>query len=147
MAKAMDKVGDARPYVESALRDEDLRDNVKSAFSAARDAYYELFGDRGMSAVAMRAATDKEVQDNLKKVIDELREAADRLQGKEDHGTRNAMLLLSGLALAALFNPATGPATRSWLREQIFGSDDDFTYSGGGSSGTSGGSSGSNSGA
>ena len=135
-AKAMEKVSDARPYVERALRDEDLRDNVKSAFAAARDAYYELFGDRGMTAVAMRAATDSEIQDNLKKVIDELREAADRLQGKEDHGTRNAMLLLSGLTLAALFNPATGPATRTWLRDQIFGSEDDFTYSG--STGTGG---------
>jgi hypothetical protein len=130
MAKALDKVEEARPYVERALRDEDLRDNVKNAFSAARDAYYELFGDRGMTAVAMRAATDKEIQDNLKKVIDELREAANRLQGKEDHGTRNAMLLLTGITLGVLFNPATGPATRKWLRDQLFGSGDEFTYSG-----------------
>ncbi len=145
MAKTIDKVGDARPYLERALSDEDLRDNVKSAFTAARDAYNELFGDRGMTGVAVRAATDKEVQENLKKVIEELREAADRLQGKEDHGTRNAMLLLTGVTLAALFNPATGPATRKWLREQMFGSEDDFTYGGAGGSSATVGDSGSDS--
>jgi hypothetical protein len=130
MAKAIDKVGDARPYVERALRDEDLRENVKNAFAAARDAYYELFGDQGMRAVAVRAATDEDIQDNLKTAIDELREAAGRLQGKEDHGTRNAILLISGIALAALFNPMTGPQTRKWLSEQLFGGGDEFTYSG-----------------
>lgn len=141
MAKAMEKASerltDARPYVERALRDEDLREHVKSAFTAARDVYYELFGDRGMSAVAVRAATDRDIQDNLRTVIDELRVAADRLQGKQDHGTRNALILVTGVTLAVLYNPATGPATRRWLRDQILGSGDEFTYSGSSGSSTS----------
>ena len=44
----------------------------------------------------MRAATDKEIQDNLRKAVDELRTAANRIQGKEDHSGRNTMLLLVG---------------------------------------------------
>jgi hypothetical protein len=128
--KAIDRVAEARPYVERALRDDDLRDNVKNAFVAARDAYYELFGDRGMTGVAMRAATDSDIQDNLRKAIDELRSAADRLQGKEEHTARNTMLLVTGVALGVLFNPVTGPAARRWLKDQMFGSSEEFAYSG-----------------
>ena len=128
--KAIDRVTEARPYVERALRDDELRDNVKNAFVAARDAYYELFGDRGMTGVAVRAATDSEIQDNLRKAIDELRSAADRLQGKEEHNARNTMLLVTGVALGVLFNPVTGPAARRWLKDQMFGSSEEFAYSG-----------------
>jgi hypothetical protein len=132
--KAKERIEDVRPYVERALKDEDLRDNLKSAFESARTVYAELLGDRGMTGIAARAATDKEIQDNLKKVIDELRTAADRVQGKKDHGARNAMLLLTGLTIGILYNPATGPQTRQWLKEKVLGPDEDFTY--GGSSGS-----------
>ena len=135
--KAAEKVHDVKPYVERALKDEDLRDNLKSAFEAAREVYNELLGNRGMTGLAARVATDKDIQDNLKTTMDELRQAAERLQGKEDHKGRNSTLLIAGIALGILFNPMTGAATRSWLKERIFGSDDDFTYQGGGNSNSS----------
>jgi hypothetical protein len=137
MAKTKERVEDVKPYVQRALKDEDLRDNVVSAFHAAREVYNELIGDRGVTGLAARVATDDDIQKNLKKTIDELREASDRLQGKKDHGGRNTMLILTGITLGILFNPVTGPGTRKWLREQILGSDDDFTYqsSSGGNSG------------
>ncbi len=138
MAKTRDKVSEAagsvKPYVERAMKDEELRDNVKSAFESAREIYNELIGGRGMVPLATRVVTDKDIQDNLKSAIDDLRHAADRLQGKEDHGTRNAMLLMSGIALGILFNPMTGPATRKWLSDKMFGGSDDFTYQGSGNS-------------
>lgn len=134
--KAADRVSEARPYVERALQDENLRENVKNAFQAARDAYYELFGDRGTTRIAMRAATDKDVQDSLKRAVDELREAADRLRGKEEHTARNTMLLVAGVALGVLFNPVTGAATRRWLRNQVLGSGEEFTYGGGNAGGS-----------
>lgn len=129
-AKAKDRVEDMKPYFERALKDEELRDNVKSAFEAARGVYNELLGDRGMTGIATRVATDKEIQENLKKAVDELRHAADRVQGKEDHGARNTMLLLAGITIGILYNPMTGPQTRTWLKEKVFGPDDDFTYGG-----------------
>ncbi len=138
MAKTKERVEDVKPYVRRALQDEELRDNVVAAFHAAREVYNDLVGDRGVSGIAARVATDDDIQKNLKKTIEELREASDRLQGRKDHSARNTLLLLTGITLGILFNPVTGAGTRKWLKEQVLGSDDDFTYQG--SSGGNGGS-------
>jgi hypothetical protein len=135
--KVLDRAGSAKPYIERAIKDEDLRDNVRSAFESAREIYTDLVGGRGAIPVATRVATDKDIQDRLKDAIDELREAADRVQGKKDHGARNTMLLVTGIALGILFNPVSGPQTRKWLSDMLFGPSDDFTYEGGGNSGSS----------
>jgi hypothetical protein len=133
MAKTSDRVADAagnvKPYVQRAIADEDLRDNVKAAFQAAREVYDELIGNRSVTTVATRVATDKEIQDKLREALDELRVAADRVQGKKEHSSRNSTLLLAGIALGILFNPVTGPATRKWLADAVFGGDE-FTYEG-----------------
>ena len=133
MAKTKDKIYEKadtmRPYVDRALHDDDLHDNLKEAFNAARDVYAELLGGRNLTATAVRAATDKEVQENLKTAVEELRTAANRIQGKEDHGARNTMLLLAGITAGILFNPMTGPQTRQWLMEKITGdTSDDYSY-------------------
>ena len=133
MAKTKEKIYDAadtaRPYVDRALHDDALHDNLKEAFNAARDVYAELLGGRNLTGTAVRAATDKEIQENLKKAVDELRSAANRIQGKEDHGARNTMLLLAGITAGILFNPMTGAQTRQWLMEKVTGeSSDDYTY-------------------
>ena len=52
----MAKTKDVKPYVERAIKDEEFRDNLKSAFVAARDVYDELMGPRGVSGKAVRVA-------------------------------------------------------------------------------------------
>ena len=138
MAKTTERVrgsaDNVKPYIDRAMHDEDLRENVMTAFAAAKEVYDELIGNRGITTVARRVATDKDMQENLKKALDELREASDRIQGKKDHGGRNTTLLLAGITLGILFNPMTGPQTRKWLADKIFGSSDEFTYQGSGNS-------------
>ena len=135
MAKTKDKVYDAagnvKPYVDRAMSDEKLRDDVMSAFGTAKELYNELVGGRGAVTLATRFATDEEIRDRLKDAIDDLRDAADRLQGKKDHGGgRTTTLLVAGIALGILFNPVTGAETRRWLKDLVGGGNDDF---GGGS--------------
>jgi hypothetical protein len=126
-----------RPYVERAVKDEEIRRNVRDAFDAARDVYNELMGGRGMVPVAARVATDEDIQDNLRRAVEDLRKAANRLQGKQDHSARNTMFLFVGIVLGILFNPVTGPATREWLKGVIGGGDEDFSYQGNNSPTTS----------
>ena len=132
MAKTKERIEEVRPYVERAVKDEDVRDNVVAAFNLAREVYSDLIGDRGVTSIASRVATDKDIQEKLREAIDDLRTAADHVQGKKDHSTRNTMLLLTGITLGILFNPMTGPSTRQWLKEKVLGPSDDFTYSGDG---------------
>jgi hypothetical protein len=130
MTKAKDRVSDAvdsaRPYVERLASDEDLHENVKRAYVSARRIYDELLGDRGTTGMAFKVARDKDIQSELRKAVEELREAGRRVQGKESHASRNATILLAGIALGVLFNPATGPETRKWLKDKLFGPEQPF---------------------
>ena len=142
MAKTSEKVSDAagtvKPYIERALYDAELRDSVRSAYDSARAIYDDLLGNRGVTGMATRVASDKELQDELRSAITELRRASDRVRGKEEERTgRHMGLLLVGIVLGILFNPFTGPQTRKWLSERSLGGKDDFTYQGG--SGSNGG--------
>ena len=121
MAKAKDRVSDMKPYVTRALQDEEVRENVKNAIATAREIYDELLGGRSTTAVAARVATDSDIQDQLRSAVDDLRRAANRVQGKKEHGSRNATLLFAGIVLGVLFNPVTGPATRQWIQDKMLG--------------------------
>jgi hypothetical protein len=136
--KAKDKVSEARenlkPYVERAMADEKLRDDVMRAFGSAREIYQDLIGEKSAITLASRVATDDDIRDKLRDAIEDLRRASDRLQGKKDHSGRNATLLIAGIALGILFNPITGPETRRFIKDML-GSGGDGDRQGSGSNG------------
>ncbi|HLY86752.1 MAG TPA: hypothetical protein VKO84_09655 [Gaiellaceae bacterium] len=129
----------ARPYVERALRDKELRNNVRNAYSSARAVYDELASKRKVSDAASRLAADKNLQDQLRNAINELRSAAGRVgavkkQSPEPaRAAKNGLLLVVGIALGLLLNPITGPAVRRLLARKLFGSGNGFVYQGNGS--------------
>ena len=131
MPKTKDRVagvaGTAKPYVERALNDEELRQHVKQAYSAAREIYDELIAPRGVVGIA-RVAAEPDVQDNLRVAIDELKQAANRLQGRKEHHGGRTFLLLTGVVVGLLYNPITGPETRRWLKDKVLGGGDEFGF-------------------
>jgi hypothetical protein len=117
------KADTMRPYVERAMSDDNLRRDVLRAFAIARDLYSELARDRDRPiTIASRVATDDEIRDKLRDAIEDLRRASDRLQGKKERsGIRGSTLLVTGIALAILFNPVTGPETRQFIKDMFSG--------------------------
>lgn len=140
MAKTKDRVSDAtdnvKPFVERALRDEKLREDVQGAFAVARKVYDELTGAKDAGKAASKLAGDKKLHRDLREAIEDLRDAAQRLQGKQQRKRRGGRrLLIGGIALGVLLNPATGPQTRRWLKDLVTGGSDDFGGEFGGSNG------------
>lgn len=140
--KTKDKVQDAaenlKPYVERAMADEKLRDDVMRAFGSAREIYKELMGEKSKVTLASRVATDDDIRNKLRDAIEDLRHASERLQGKKEHSSRNATLLVAGIALGLLFNPITGSETRRFLKEMLNSDDEHGHSANGGTNGRSG---------
>src|SRR5262249_15407062 len=117
------------PYVDRALRDEELREHVREAYLAARAIYDDVVAPRGVTAIATRLAGDHEVQANLRRGVMGLPGAAGRLhEPPPQHKGRGAVLIVTGILIGLLFNPMTGADTRRWLKEKLFGADDEFGY-------------------
>jgi hypothetical protein len=131
MGKSKDKptvaVETLRPYVKRAMEDPELREDLLSAFVAARSLYGQLGKDRGVKAKAQRIS-DKDFQEDLQDLVAELTTATERIQGKspkKSHKGRNRVILLTGVTLGVLYNPWSGPATREWIMDQVAGGNGD----------------------
>src|SRR3970040_707890 len=103
-----------RPYVQRAITDPDLRDDLLAAFVAARGLYGQIAKGRGVKGKAEKVS-EKDFQKQLQGLVDELTTASGRLQGKakrKSHKARNRVILLTGVTLGVLYNPWTGESAR-----------------------------------
>jgi len=114
-----------KPYVQRAMTDPELREDLLAAFVAARSIYGQMAKGRGIKGKAEKVS-EKDFQKQLQHLVDDLSEASDKLKGKakkKGHKTRNRIILLTGVTLGVLYNPWTGQATRDWIMEQVAGGD------------------------
>jgi len=132
--KVADATSHVRPYVERAIRDEELRRNVKDAYTSARALYDQLLARKDVGQAATKLVTDEEVQAQLRDVVAQLRSAAGRVQGAPEKtasagGGRSKLLLFAAVAVGLLVNPITGPSLRGFLKKKLFGrGGDGFVY-------------------
>jgi hypothetical protein len=116
-----------KPYVQRAMTDPELREDLLAAFVAARSLYGQMSKGRGVKGKAEKVS-EKYFQKELQTLVSDLTEASDKLQGKakkKSHKARNRVILLTGVTLGVLYNPWTGESTREWIMERIGGSDSD----------------------
>jgi DNA topoisomerase VI subunit A len=127
--KVKTAVATARPVVERLASDEDFQKHLKSAYESARHLYDELLAsERAPRTIASRLTHDRALQEELRRAIEELREAARRAKGeKKAHKARNTLVLM-GIVIGILYNPATGSQARRWLKEKAFGPEETFEY-------------------
>jgi len=124
-AGAIGAAGTARPYVQRLIEDDDLRDNLRASYDAARDAY-----DRASSAKKPAdVLEDKRLQKDLRKASENFRSAADALREpeKKDSSTLGRLFLLA--IVGAILALALSEDLRKALLDQLFGAEEEFEYS------------------
>jgi hypothetical protein len=133
------KAAAAKPAVERVAKDEKFQQHVREAYGSARTIYDELFLEKPPAVlepspgkarkIATKLASDPQLQEELRNAIMELRGASLRAKkaAKPSHKARNT-LLLSGILIGVLYNPKTGPDTRKWIKEKVFGPEETFEF-------------------
>jgi adenylosuccinate synthase len=126
-AVAAGKAVKDNPYVQRIVEDEELRENVRTAFESARKAYARMSNGKG----PVKALTeDKKTQKQLREAATSLRDAAESLKNaksrrKKRRRGRGLMVLLVGAGLAIALNEGL----RSKVLDALFGSEEEFEYS------------------
>ena len=105
------------------MEDEELRDSVRDAFEAARDAYERLSSN---GSVIDTAIDDKKLHKDLKETAENLRDASNRLRGKEKerHWGRLLLIALAGAVLAIVLSEDL----RKAVLDKLFGAEEEFEY-------------------
>jgi len=111
------------PYVQRAMTDPELRDDLIAAFATAKTLYGQLAKGKSVKDRAGKMS-DKRFQKDLQELVSELSVASEKLQGKakkKGHKARNRVILLTGVTLGVLYNPWTGGQTREWIMDRVAG--------------------------
>jgi uncharacterized protein (UPF0147 family) len=114
----------SNPYVQRLIEDDELRDNIREAVEAARDAYARIANGKGPAKAIME---DKKVHKDLRKAAESLREASEQLRGKRRKSRLGRLILIAliGAAIALLLSEDI----RKALLDRLFGAEEEFEYS------------------
>ena len=126
-ASAGAAVAGASPYFTRLIQDEELRDNIRTAYESGRSAYGRLNNGK---APAKALLDDKKLHKDLQKASDALRDASDALREgpkkKKRKGGIGRLLLITivggGIALAV------SEDLRNKVLDLLFGAEEEFDY-------------------
>ena len=124
-ALAAGKAAKDNPYVQRLVEDDELRDNLRTAYDSARNAYDRIANGKGPAKAIL---DDKKTQKELREAATSLRDAADSLRGakkkKKKRGKRKLLLVLvaAGAALAL------SEGLRKKVLDALFGAEEEFEY-------------------
>jgi len=114
------------PYVQRLIEDEELRDSLKDAFEAAKNAYSRATGN-GKSTV--QAVTgDKKVQKEMRKAAENLQEASERIRSKPKKRKGGIGRLLLIAIVGAVIALAVSEGARKAVLDALFGAEEEFEY-------------------
>jgi hypothetical protein len=121
-AVAAGKAAKDNPYVQRLIEDEQLRDNLRTAYESARAAYGRMSNGKGPTA----ALNDKKTQKQLREAANSLKDAADSLRSakKPKRRGRGLMLIVVGIGLAFVLSEGL----RKKALDTLFGAEEEFEY-------------------
>jgi hypothetical protein len=112
------------PYVQRLIEDEDLRENLKDAYSSAKKAYSRATGNGKGTVKAV--TSDKKVQKEMRQAAEALQEARERLQKpKKKHRLGKLILLAIVGGVVAL---VVSEGARKAVLDALFGAEEEFEY-------------------
>jgi hypothetical protein len=130
-SQTADRAGDLystareNPYVQRLIEDDELRDNLRDAFESARGAYGRATGNGKGTVKAV--TSDKKVQKDLRKAVENLQEASERLRPPKKRKSRLGRLILLALVGAAIALVVSEDARKTVL-DALFGAEEEFEY-------------------
>src|SRR3954462_9926596 len=123
-AVAAGKAAKDNAYVQRLIEDDDLRENLRTAYESARNAYSRMSNGKGPSA----ALNDKKTQKQLREAATSLKDAADSLRSakkpKRKRRGRGLLFLVVGVGLAF----ALSEGLRKKALDTLFGAEEEFEY-------------------
>jgi hypothetical protein len=121
-AVAAGKAAKDNAYVQRLIEDDDLRENLRTAYESARKAYGRMSNGKGPQA----ALNDKKTQKQLREAATSLKDAADTLRetGKPKRRGRGLLFVLVGVGLAF----ALSEGLRKKALDTLFGAEEEFEY-------------------
>ncbi len=129
-SQTTDRAGDLyeaareNPYVQRLIDDEDLRDNLKDAYSSAKKAYSRATGNGKGTVKAV--TSDKKVQKEMRQAAEALQEARERLQKpKKKHRLGKLIVLAIIGGVVAL---VVSEGARKTVLDALFGAEEEFEY-------------------
>jgi hypothetical protein len=127
-ATAGTAVAGATPYVQRLIQDEELRENLRTAYESGRSAYGRLSNGK---APAKALLDDKKLHKELQNAADALRDATDALrEGPSKKRKRKGGL--GRLFVLAIIGGAVALGVSSDLRNKVldmlFGAEEEFDY-------------------
>ena len=123
-ALAAGKAARDNPYVQRIVEDDELRDNLRTAYESARKAYSRMANGKGPAKALL---DDKKTQRELKEAASSLKDAADAIRGtkrRKSRRGRTLLLLLVGAGLAL----ALSEGLRKKVLDALFGAEEEFEY-------------------
>ncbi|HXF32743.1 MAG TPA: hypothetical protein VN522_14610 [Solirubrobacterales bacterium] len=112
------------PYVQRLIEDDDLRDNLKDAYSSAKKAYSRATGNGKGTVKAV--TSDKKVQKEMRQAAEALQEARERLQKpKKKHRLGKLIMLAIIGGVVAL---VVSEGARKAVLDALFGAEEEFEY-------------------
>lgn len=114
------------PWVQRFVEDDELRDNFRVAFEAAKDAYERIADGKGPRAIV----EDKRVQKDITKAAEALKDAGSSLKEgpkrrpRQRRLGRRLVLLLVGAGIAL----AVSEDLRTKVLDALFGKEEEFEY-------------------
>jgi hypothetical protein len=115
----------SNPYVRRLIEDEELRENIRVAYEAAKHAYGRIANGKGPAKALM---DDKKVQRDLRTAAESLREASQQLRGRRTgrrFGLGKALLVaILGAALVLVLSEDA----RKKVLDLLFGAEEEFEY-------------------